>query len=156
MKTNIAISILLILALALTGCAGGDKAGAAKDWDVEALYTQMESSVDMPGMLELDDTMKFDFCGVDAAELNQSKMLVCEDSLRTDEIWLLEVKDAAGMREIDELIAARIKAKEDESITYSPEQYAIVQKHNVIKNGNFVALIVSPSVDELSAVVENY
>ena len=48
----------------------------------------------------------------------------------------------------------RLFAKGEESITYSPEQYAIVQKAVTVTEGLYFALVVSPDVDALKATVE--
>ena len=42
--------------------------------------------------------------------------------------------------------------KGEESITYSPEQYEVVQKAQVLTNGLYMALIVSPDVEALAEI----
>ena len=75
--------------------------------------------------------------------------------MRADEIWLIKAKDAEALKNIAKLADSRIKAKADESITYSPEQYAVVQKAEIIEKGEYFALIVSPDVSSLKDIVNN-
>ena len=80
---------------------------------------------------------------------------ICSDSLRTDEIWLIEAVDAEALQRIQTLAENRLTAKAEESITYSPEQYAIVQKAVVVTQGNYFALLVSPEVEALETLFRN-
>ena len=158
MKKSVFLYLVLVIAILFTGCAKKPPENSAPPasiaLDMAAIYNKMNKSVDMPKMLELDDTMKMDFCGVDASKCKQAYMYICEDSLRADEIWLIEANDEAYLKEIETLLESRIKAKEAESITYSPEQHAIIQKHKVIRSGNCIVLIVSPDVDALAKAVQ--
>ena len=75
------------------------------------------------------------------------------DGLRADEVWLIEAKDADSLKQLEALAQSRLERKGEESITYSPEQYEVVQKAEVITAGNYLVVIVSPDVQDLLAVV---
>ena len=49
--------------------------------DLFELYNQM---------IELDETMLMNFCGIDAADCAQYAASICYDGLRTDEVWVIE------------------------------------------------------------------
>ncbi len=143
MKRMIAILLVLAAVLALSGCGE-----APKSADLTALY---EACLEiMPEMNTLDNDTMLNFLGIDAAQHPQAIAALCTDGMRTDEIWLIEAKDEAARKELEELAANRLQAKGDESVTYSPEQYAIVQKAQVLVEGNYIALLVSPEVDALA------
>ena len=116
------------------------------------VYNKMIENVQMPEMLELDEQMQMDYCGIDSQELIQSLVLVCSDGMRTDEIWLLEAPDEETAQALAELAQQRLDVKGQESVTYSPEQYAVVQEAQILQQGNFLALIVSPEVEALAEV----
>ena len=103
----------------------------------------------MPEMLVMDETMMLNFCGIEAEMCNQAVVAVCFDGLRADEIWLIEAKDADALEQRQTLANSRLERKGEESITYSPEQYEVVQKAEVITAGNYLAVIVSPDVQTL-------
>lgn len=145
MKRIIAFSLILVLMLSLAAC------GAAEAVDLSALYTQMEST--LPDMLVLDEGTMLNFLGINSADCTQVVASVSIDGLRADEIWLIEAKDASTAENLAALAERRIEAKKAETINYTPDQYLIVEKAELITNGNFVILLVSPDVDTLKSVV---
>lgn len=154
-KLTLALALLLALS-ALTGCgteAAPQETTAAPApavLDLEAIYDSMISVENAPEMLPLDADMQFNFCGIDPADCAQSLVSICADGLRADEIWLIEAVDEAALERIQAAAQTRITAKDEESITYSPEQNAIVKKAAVMTSGKYFALVVSPDVDTLA------
>lgn len=147
MKKIFATLLSACLLLSLVACGGGEE----KTMDMASTYEKLTQAAQLPDMLELPEDLILDLCGIKAEDVNQCKVVICEDSLRTDEIWLVEAKDEEGAKTIEALAQNRLKAKAEESITYSPEQYAVVEKAQLIRTGRFVALLVSPDVEALSA-----
>ena len=122
-----------------------------KELDMTQVYQTLENAVSLPEMLTLEADMMLDYCGIDSAKTKQAVVAICADSLRTDEIWLLEAVSEETAKELADAANNRLKKKGEESITYSPEQYAVVEKAQVLQIGNYVVLIVSPDVDTLAA-----
>ena len=109
----------------------------------------------MPDMILIEDAdMRLNLMGIRSEDCAQVVTAVCADGLRTDEVWLIEAKDAAALERIAAMAENRLFAKGEESITYSPEQYAVVQKAVTVTEGLYFAMIVSPDVDALKAVVD--
>ena len=148
MKRYIALLLALLL-LCLCGC-GKENAPADISIDVQSVYDSMVDT--LPEMLPMDETMMLNFCGIKAEQCKQAVVAVCSDGLRADEIWLIEAKDAAALEELKSLADGRLTRKGEESITYSPEQYEVVQKAEVITAGNYLAVIVSPDVEKLAEI----
>ena len=63
--------------------------------------------------------------------------------------------DAATADKVAALAQSRLQAKAEESASYSPEQYAVVQKAQLLRSGNYLALIVSPQVETLSQLFKS-
>ena len=146
MKRLIALTLALMLLCALAGCGGKDS-GSDVQMDVQAVYDSMIAQ--MPEMLVMDEMMMLNFCGIEAEMCEQAVVSVCFDGLRADEVWLIEAKDADALKQLEALAQSRLERKGEESITYSPEQYEVVQKAEVLTAGNYLAVIVSPDVTEL-------
>lgn len=144
MKKILAL-LLAVMTLCLCACSGSEPAQV--NVDVNSLYASMEAT--LPEMVKLDDAMMLNLCGIEAAKCKQAVVAVANDGLRADEIWLIEAQDAETAAQFEKLAQNRIKYKGEESITYSPEQYAVVQKAKVILSGNYLTVIVSPDVDTL-------
>ena len=112
------------------------------------------TAMDVPAMLPLDAEMQLDYCGIDSATVKESVVAICADSLRADEIWLIEAQDEDAAKAIVGLAEFRLEQKSEESITYSPEQYEVIQKAVLLQKGNYVILLVSPIAETLWETVE--
>jgi len=120
--------------------------------DAQTVY---DSCIALMGeMVPLDPDMMLDFCGIKAEDCAQAYVAISADGLLTDEIWVIEAVDEEAAQRLLDKVSKRLKAKAEESETYSPEQYAVVQKAQTIHQGNFVILLVAPNVDELKNVVD--
>ena len=150
------ITVLLLCALMLVSLAACGGSGDAASLDVNEAYAKLTQAAALPEMLELDAGLMLDYCGIKEADVTAAKVLICADSLRTDEIWLVQAKDAAAADNIEKLAEKRLTKKGEESITYSPEQYAVVEKAELLRQGNFVALIVSPDVAPMADAFRQY
>lgn len=147
MKKFVAL-LLAVLMLCMAGCGGKEE--NTVQIDVQSVYDSMAAK--MPEMLVMDESMMLNFCGIEADMCKQAVVSVCFDGLRADEIWLIEAQDADTLKQLEGLANSRLERKGEESITYSPEQYEVVQKAEVITVGNYLAVIVSPDVTDLAAI----
>lgn len=145
------ISLILLLALiSMVGCGQSASEPESAPVDMQALYDSMLEN--MPEMILLDDTMMLNYCGIAKEDCTQAFVAVCDDGLKTDEIWLIEAANEDALEKLQGLAELRLKAKAEESISYSPEQYAVVEKAECICEGLYMALIVSPEVDTLAEI----
>ena len=150
MKKLIACLLAMVSVLSFAACETKNK--GPEDLDLSKVYTTLTEKVAIPEMLELDEDMMLDYCGIRSDDVEQAIVVICADSLRTDEIWLIEAVDEAAAKEIEALAENRLAKKGEESITYSPEQYEVVQKAELIRDGRFVALFVSPDAAQLAKI----
>lgn len=157
MKKTVLIVMTLLMVL-MAGCGAGEApaetTAAPVVLNMQELYDTVTAMENIPEMLPLDADMQLNFCGIAAEDCVQSVVAICSDGLRTDEFWFIEAADADALARIQEMAANRLTAKGEESITYSPEQYAVVQKAETVVTGNYFILLVSPEVTELVACVK--
>ena len=147
------ISLLLALALGLSLAACGAKPEAAPvSLDVNALYESY--SQHLPDMFFPDDDTLMNFLGINIADCVQYKVAICAEGMRADEIWLIEAKDQAALETLQQLAQTRIQSKLEETVTYAPDQYVVVEKAEVLVNGLYLALLISPEVETLKAGFE--
>ena len=149
MKKILALVLCACALLGLTACGGK---APAKSADLAALYDTLTAS--MPQMLPMDETTILNFQGIEPADCVQVKVAICAEGLRADEIWLIEAKDEAALEKLQALAEARIQAKDEETVSYNPEQNAVVRNAQGFTEGNYLFLLVSPDVDALKAQVE--
>ena len=148
MKRVIYTIMALCLVLTLAACGSEKQANV----DVAVLFESNQQY--LPEMFFPDEQTLLNFLGIQAEDCVQYKVAICAEGLRADEVWLIEAKDDAAMENLTKLADARIQSKLDETESYAPDQYLIVQKAQVLTNGRYLALMISPDVDTMKAGFE--
>ncbi len=143
------ISLILVLAALISLAACGE---AKAPVDLNAIYEGYLET--LPEMMLIEDSLRKNFFGIDNEDCVQVITAICANGLRVDEVWLIEAKDATALSRLETLAQTRLEAKAQETISYAPDQYAIVQKARLILEGNYLILLVSPDVDTLEADLE--
>lgn len=150
MKKSICAIIVICLMLSLAACGAEEQ--QAVSVDVATVYESYQEY--MPEMFYPDEATLLNFLGIRAEDCAQYKIAICAEGLRADEVWLIEAKDDAAMQNLTELAQARIQSKLDETETYAPDQFLIVQEAEVLTNGRYLALLISPDVEALKTGFE--
>lgn len=150
MKKMICAIVAVCLMLTLVAC--GNSKQQAASVDTAALYESFQQY--LPEMFYPDEATLLNFLGIRTEDCVQYKVAICAEGLRADEVWLIEAKDDAAMQNLTGLAQARIQSKLDETETYAPDQFLIVQKAEVLTNGHYLALFISPDVEALKAGFE--
>lgn len=149
MKKFICMIIALCLLLSMAACGSKEQDVSL---DVAALYEDYQQY--LPEMFFPDDATLLNFLGIRAEDCVQYKVAICAEGLRADEVWLIEAKDDAALETLTNLANARIQSKLDETETYAPDQYLIVQQAVVLTHGRYLVLFISPDVETLKASFE--
>lgn len=144
------LPLLLILALLLTGC--GEK--SAQPRDLEALYAQMEPYFPPNGMYRLPEKQIERLCGVAASACRQAVFAASENGLRVDELWLVEAESDEMAEQIYDRAQSRVEQLAEETKNYLPDQYAVLQNAQLLREGRWVFLLISPDSAELLRLVQ--
>lgn len=132
------LSLILILALILSACGKSPE----KEVDLQSVFNSLTEK--MPEMLVLDETIRLNLLGIDSADCQQVITAICADSVRADEIWLIQAKDTAALERIKALANTRVEAQAEVCESYSPDQYAIVKEAELVTSGLYLALLIGP------------
>ena len=137
----------ILLVLMLTACGNAvPAAGEAKEQvDLKTLRESIEAVY--PKMMEVEGEMRLNFLGIREEDCAQCVTLLCDDGMKTDELWLIEAADDAAMERLTKLAQQRMEAKAQETESYAPDQYEIVQQGKVLTSGRYLALIVTPEAE---------
>lgn len=149
MKKGILWALMLALLLSLTACGAPAKEPA----DLNGVYAACQEY--LPDMMVLDDTTMLNFLGIHAEDCTQVIAAICAAGLQADEVWLIQAKDQDALNRLTALAQTRQTAKEDETESYLPDQYAIVKEGKILTQGLYLAYLVSPRVDDMQAAFEN-
>lgn len=134
-----------------TGTTAPTNPAGPKQLNLTETYAAITAGADMPEMMQVEEDMLLDLYGIKAQQYKQAQVYLCVNSLRADEIWLIEAADAEALAALKTLAENRLTAKDEESVTYSPEQNAIVKKAHLATYGNYLVMIVSPDVETITA-----
>lgn len=153
MKRILAGLLSLLLVFSLAACSGGgDKADF--EMDVQQVYEELTALPDMPAMIELPEDKALDFLGLDYSKCSQAVTAICAVNIQADEIWLVEAKDSSAAAEIEELARSRVQQRMEEFKGYSPEQYKVLEGAAILREGNYVVLLVSQDTEALKAAFD--
>lgn len=148
MKKLVTILLVLTMVLSLAAC-GGEQAPSV---DLAAVYESCQKK--MPEMMLLEGDTRLDFLGVRQEDCSQVITAIASDGLLTDEIWLIEAVDDKAAETVSQLMDSRLQAKADETVSYAPEQYAVVEKAQVIRQGRYLVLLVTEQAESIRGDVE--
>ena len=148
MKKIISLILSLVLVLSLAAC--GSENG--KSADLKALYESYGEY--LPEMYFPDNDTMLNLLGIQTEDCVQFQVALCAEGLRADEVWLIEARDQEALDRLQQLAETRIQARLDETESYVPDQYLVVQKAVLLTNGRYLALLISPQVDQLQAGFE--
>ncbi len=145
MKKLFGMILALSLVFSLAACGG--KAEEVVSVNVKDLYETYSQY--MPDMFYPDDTTLMNFLGINVEDCEQYQVAICAEGMRADEVWLIEAKDQAALENLRQLAQTRIEAKLGETVSYAPDQYLVVEKAQILENGLYIGLFISPEVDAL-------
>ena len=145
------LAVMMLLSLAACGGEDNNQSKVPTNLNLTEIYTTMTSGVEMPDMMQVDSSMLLDLYGLKSSDYTQAVVYLCVNSLRADEIWLLEAADADALARLKSKAQARLDQKDAESVTYSPEQNAIVKAAKLFEAGNYLVMIVSPEATAIEA-----
>ena len=150
MKKCFVLILAAAMLLSLAAC-GSAPAAEEKKADLSDLYESCTSL--MTPMMPVDDTMRLDFMGIDGSDCAQVYTAFAEDGLLADELWLIEAKDQEAFDRLKALAENRMQAKRDETESYSPDQFEVVKQGVILEQNLYLALIVSPNVEQVKAEI---
>ena len=89
MKRVLAIVLVLILSLIFPAC-GKTETKSVVVPNMQTVYDSISKSIDLPEMVLISGERRFDLVGIDPKDCSQAVTAICGDSVRADEIWLIE------------------------------------------------------------------
>lgn len=149
-KTLIAI---LTLALALTGLTACGKKGAAKDVDLSEFWSQLESEIELPGMIENSDELISYYPGLEEITLTQSVIKVPMMTAVVNEYVFLQCENEEDAAKAAEILQTRVTQQADGGAWY-PASVEAWSKAQVVTNGTYVAMVAAG--DDTQTVVDKF
>lgn len=157
MKQKIHSVLLLvlttILAVCAAGCSGGTKAA---DVDVTKVMSALLEKAPIEGSIQLTEDDMLNFYGIEGDKMEAFAADLAADGITAKEIVLVKAKDEDSAKDVETKLQNRLEARRNEFNNYLPDQYAIVEKSEVKRDGVYVRLIISPQQEELVELYNSY
>lgn len=161
MKKFIALITALVLMLALVGCSGDGKPSenpstepstepvAAKsiaDFWAEIAETYSDN---LPRTMELNDEDLQTMYGIDASKLEEYTAQLPMMNVHATEFFIAKVKDGE-MDAVKDGIQSRLDTVDATWSSYLPEQYELVQNHQIVEEGNYILFVISEKAEAIA------
>ena len=104
----LSVTVIILLFVLLPSC--GKKAGQTP-WNVQEIWNSVAAAEDFPEMIPVPENRLGYMFGIEQEDYTQEMIAVSADSLRADEIWLIEAVDEDAARRIEELAKLRLAQK---------------------------------------------
>lgn len=149
----IAVLIMILFTLTVTGCSQDSAPANPK---LSEISQQIKQTADMSNMQEADSSKLEKFYDIDAENLEDFILYTPASNIKTNEIALFRVKEAANIEEVQDKIQKRIDKQSTNFKDYLPEEYFLVEKHVLTTNGNYILLAISTDAEEIDDVFNGF
>ena len=152
MKKLFSLAMALVLALSLAAC--GQDSGSGKSADLPKVLETMKSEVGFSDVIELDEAGLKSNYGIEADDVKQFAAKIKSTGTEYDQVLLFEGIDTDKANNIKKALDTWYEYEKSQTVSYLPEQYAIIEKCSVKQQGNYVSLIVSEQADKINGIYE--
>lgn len=139
--------VFLIGILFLVGCSSNN------DRSPKDIYSSIERSVQLPAFIEMDEEYLTDYYNLDFSRIEDFVYVQNEDSLKVDTIIIIETKDRDYVDFVKITLNNILEQMRAETQSYSPENYNIIKKSEVVVSGNLVYLVMSKDYDQIVKII---
>lgn len=152
--TPVMLLAVLMMALCLSACGGGETASAPAEADVDlaALRTQMIADNGIADYMEVETPGLTNLYGIDAAQVAASASFQASAGTAfPQEIVMVRAVDEAAAADIAAKLENRLASIADQASSYDPDSLALAQSCGVITNGTYVGMFFSASHEAMSS-----
>lgn len=138
--------------------AEGDASGETPEEtakSVEEIYQEIEQKVALASPACMDGEFIENYYGIDTSALEEYVFSMSEDAAQAETVIIMRVKEKDDMAGIAECLQTVVEEKKNEMENYIPEQFAIVEKSEVVEKDNYVWLVISENADEITDIIES-
>ena len=139
------IILLMLLALLLTGCRGGESPKAEKLPLADAAAKALS---DMDALVAYTADDLADILGVMPEDYTEAVFLVSSDALSGREAILVRAKDGSRLKSVRDALSNYLGQRMQETRTYLPDAYKLQSEARVETKNLTAALIVGPNAAE--------
>ena len=148
MKRNRLFALLLTGILSLSLLAACGKKDDAKEIDIPALWTTITEKVELPDLMELDDTTLKDIYGIDPADLESYTARIPFMNVQATEFFIAQVQPGQ-MDTVKAALEARQATLQSQWSQYLPAQLELVENYKLVTSGDYILFAVTEYADDV-------
>lgn len=153
------IILSVFLAVGFCGCKSGGKDVSSSSQYVskpEKIVSEIEKECSLPQMQKLNEEQVFTEYGIEKKYVAYYSVIVAADSVSKDEVAVFEAMDEGEANTIRDRLQEHYDAVLKECDEYLPDEYEVVKKCSVVKDGIFVRLFISADADKMNEIYKSY
>lgn len=160
MKKAIALLVAALMLFALTAC--GDKAEetakneeSVKNVSVQAVQDKIKADlgVELKAMTATALTKKY---GLPKESIAESASFFAPGEVFDEEVFLIKATDGTAADQVEAKLQERLDSLRSQANNYSPETKAILDKCEVLRKGDYVALFFSAKRAEMEKIYNSF
>ena len=113
------------------------------------MVDEMLAKVEQPMMMEVTGEQVQEVYNIDPEKLEDYAIRIPMMNVKTNEIAILKVKDAADVSAVEEALKQRAQTVQQQFETYLPDQYENAKNYKLVTKGNYVLFVISDQADAL-------
>lgn len=157
MKKMMVLMLMVVLAMVVSACSDKENTTTIEaSKSAKEMVDQMVTEVEQPALMELSEEELQNLYNIDPAKLEEYSVRIPMMNVKTNEIAVLKVKDAADIAEVEAAIKTRAENVIQSFEHYLPDQYEIAKNYQIVVKGNYVLFVISDRADDLIKVYDNF
>jgi hypothetical protein len=153
--TILCLVVCAVLLCSLAACSGGDE-GKSVDFSVQEAMTDLLAAAPIDDPLTLTEGDMLDFYGIQGEDMSEFAATMCSNGISAQEIVLVKAVSEDSAKTVEEKLQNRLENRKSELKDYLPDQYEIVSNCQVVRDGVYVRLIISPEEEQLVEIYQGY
>lgn len=121
----------------------------AADQTTQTMVDSMLAKIEQPSLMDAPAGMVADLYHLDTALLEQFTIRMPMMNVKTNEIAILQVKDAKDIPLVEDAVKQRAADVQKQFENYLPDQYENAKNYKLINKENYVLFVISDQADEL-------
>lgn len=148
-----ALALAAVMALSLMLSACGSKKNEAVNVPVSDIWDKIAEKVELPSMMDMDETVLSDLYYIDAADLADYVGKMPMMNVHATEFFIAKVNDGKM-----ETVKAAIEKRHEDLIAqwemYLPAQLELVQNAKIVENGNYILFAIAQDVENVVSIFD--
>lgn len=157
-KKLIFLGIGLFLFFCLIGCSlnKGNEAENNINVPVQEIATRIQSELEWPALLELDDEMLQEIYKLDPKNLDSYIAKIPLMNVKTDELTVIKTTSLADVKKVKEAILQRAENIKKSFENYLPDQYEKAVNNLIKSNGRYILFVIHEERNKAEEIFDNF